>query len=138
LLHRRLGLESRFRFLGFRADAVDLLAASDVFCLPSHHEGLPVAIMEATTLGLPVVATAVGGIPEVLKNGVSALLVPAHDPNALAGALISVCSNASLRNKLGSGAFSVSAAFDARRSVERLAAIYRSFANRHRTGFANG
>ena len=65
----RLGLGDRFTFLGYRADAVRVMAAFDVFCLASHYEGLPIALMEALALGLPVVATDVGGVAELVTDG---------------------------------------------------------------------
>jgi len=85
--HARLGLGEAVRLLGERQDVLDLLFASDVFCLASRHEGLPVALMEALAVGLPVVATSVGGVPELVDDGVEGLLVPSDDPAALAAAL---------------------------------------------------
>ena len=68
-LRRRSGLGERFALLGYRDDATRLIAAADLFVLASHHEGLPVTVMEALTLGVPVVAPAVGGLPEVVTSG---------------------------------------------------------------------
>ena len=79
-LHERLGLGDRVLLLGQRDDAVRVLAACDVFTMASDNEGLPVALMEALALGLPVVATAVGGIPEAVTDGVEGLLVPPSRP----------------------------------------------------------
>ncbi len=67
-LHRASGLGDRFRLLGYRDDTTRLIAAADLFVLASHHEGLPVTVMEALTLGVPVVAPAVGGLPEVVER----------------------------------------------------------------------
>ena len=67
-LHEQLGLGDRFRLLGFRPDAVRIMAGCDVFCLASHHEGLPIAVMEAMALGLPIVATDVGGLSELVVD----------------------------------------------------------------------
>ena len=72
-----LELGDRFRFLGYRPDAAHVMSAFDIFCLASHHEGLPIALMEALVLGLPVVATDVGGIAELVTDGRDAVLVPA-------------------------------------------------------------
>jgi glycosyltransferase involved in cell wall biosynthesis len=77
-----LGIATRVRFLGIRRDVPDALAASDVFVLASNYEGHPLSVMEAMAAGLPVVATAVGGIPELVKQGESGLLVPAGDGEA--------------------------------------------------------
>jgi glycosyltransferase involved in cell wall biosynthesis len=80
-------LGDRFRFLGFRADVHSVMSAFDIFCLSSDHEGLPVALMEAKALGLPVVATGVGGIPEAVVDGVDGALVPPGDSDGLAEAV---------------------------------------------------
>ena len=66
----RLGLDERFRLLGYVEDTPALLGASDVFVLASRVEGLPIALLEAMAMGLPVVATAVGGTPKVVTDGV--------------------------------------------------------------------
>ena len=76
------GSATRFTFLGYRPDAVRVMSAFDVFCLPSHYEGLPIALMEALALGLPVVATKVGGVAELVTDGEDAVLVPAGEPDA--------------------------------------------------------
>jgi glycosyltransferase involved in cell wall biosynthesis len=86
-LHTQLGLGDRFRFLGFRSDVHSVMSAFDIFCLSSDHEGLPVALMEAKALGLPVVATGVGGIPEAVVDGVDGALVPPGDSDGLAEAV---------------------------------------------------
>jgi glycosyltransferase involved in cell wall biosynthesis len=82
-----LGLAGQAHFLGQRQDVPDLLKAMDIFVLPSYSEGLSLALLEAMAAGLPVIATAVGGTPEVVTDGVTGLLVPPRDPEALAGAL---------------------------------------------------
>ena len=79
-LHVELGLGDRFKFLDQREDVLQLLAGADAFVLASHHEGLPVALMEATSVGLPVVASRVGGIPQALEDEVDALLVTSGRP----------------------------------------------------------
>src|SRR5690606_27997930 len=86
--HERLGLGRRLVLAGYRPDAVDVVAAGDVFCLASRHEGLPVALMEALALGRPVVATRVGGIPELVTDDVEGVLVPPDDADALAEAVL--------------------------------------------------
>ncbi|MFI5047754.1 MAG: glycosyltransferase [Acidimicrobiia bacterium] len=85
--HDRLGLGDTFRLLGYRTDATRLIAAADVYVLASHHEGLPVTVMEALALGVPVVAPAVGGLPEVVRTGDNGILVAPGDAGALAAAI---------------------------------------------------
>lgn len=92
-LSRDLGLEHRIRFLGFRADVADVVAAADVFCLSSLWEGVPLAVQEAMLLGTPVVSTDVGGMPEIVSDKRSGRLVPEGDACALAAAIDEVCSS---------------------------------------------
>jgi glycosyltransferase involved in cell wall biosynthesis len=82
-----LGVEARVGFLGEQSQVADVLAALDVFVMPSRHEGLGVAVLEAMAMALPVVASAVGGLPEAVEQGRTGLLVPSDDPVALATAL---------------------------------------------------
>jgi len=100
-LTRKLGLEKTVVFTGFRKDAVRLLQMADIFALSSLSEGTSLALLEAMACGLPVVATAVGGNPEIVEDGKTGLLVPSEDPPALAGALWLLAENPSLREKLG-------------------------------------
>ncbi len=87
---RARGIEGRLRFLGSRPDALDFIAAADVFVNPADVEGLPVAILEAQSLAKPVVATAVGGVPSVVIDGETGRLVPPGEPQMLADALLGV------------------------------------------------
>ena len=82
-----LALGERFRFAGARSDVLRLLAAADFFVLPSRHEGLPVTLMEASAMGVPLVVPAVGEIPNLWTDGVDALMVPPERPDALADAI---------------------------------------------------
>jgi glycosyltransferase involved in cell wall biosynthesis len=81
---RSLGLGDSARFLGWRDDAASLLAASDVCLIPSRAEGQSLVALEAMALGVPVVASAVGGLPEMIRHEATGLLVPPRDPPALA------------------------------------------------------
>ncbi len=89
------------RFLGFRTDVADLLGAVDFFALPSLTEGLPLSVLEAMAQGLPIVATPVGGIPEVVREGVDGFLTPVNDPRALAERISALCADPSLRARMG-------------------------------------
>lgn len=80
----------RIRFLGQRKDMPDLMQAADAYVMSSVFEGLPMVLLEASASGLPIVATGVGGNPEVVKDGASGLLVPPHDPVMLADAMLRV------------------------------------------------
>ena len=99
-----LGLQSRVHFAGARRDLGNVLAAIDVFVMPSLWEGLPLSLVLAMGAGLPVVATAVAGIPEVIVNGERGLLVKPGDVAGLGAALARVCGDRSEGMRLGGNA----------------------------------
>jgi glycosyltransferase involved in cell wall biosynthesis len=95
-----LGMADRVHFLGFRRDVVNVVSAFDVFVLPSLKEGLSIAVMEAMALRRPVIATAIAGLPEVVRDGETGLLVPAANAEALAEALARTLCDKSLAEAL--------------------------------------
>jgi len=120
-----LGIAGRVRFLGMRRDVPQLLAAMDVMALSSLEEGLPVSILEAMGAGLPVVASAVGGIPAVVQDLETGMLVPAGDVQALAGALERVLGDAVLARAMGTAGFRlVSGKYGANAMVQSYREIY--------------
>lgn len=125
-LARSLGLgESRVRFLGWREDVPELLAAHDLFILPSRTEGRPFALLEALSAGLPCIATAVSGIPETLGHGRAGELVPPEDPAALAAAIDGFFSDPTpLWNKADAAADQPRLDFDAERNLKRLIDVW--------------
>jgi glycosyltransferase involved in cell wall biosynthesis len=124
--HAARGLGDRFQVLGYCDRATSLIGAADVFVLASHHEGLPVSVMEALVLGVPVVAPAVGGLREAVTDGESGLLVRPDDPDALAEAIARVATDDELRAKLAAGAERDGTRFSSAVSVARVEAIYRA------------
>jgi glycosyltransferase involved in cell wall biosynthesis len=101
---RESGLTPRLSILSYRNDVADLLAAADVFVMPSLWEGMPLALLEAMLAGKPVIATSVGGIPEAIEHDVTGLLCPPCNSPALARALGAVLRDAALRDRLGRAA----------------------------------
>ncbi|KIQ97465.1 Glycosyltransferase [Lysobacter sp. A03] len=99
-----LSIRGRVHFLGARDDVARLLPALDVFALPSLTEGLSIALLEACAAGLPIVATAVGGNPEIVTDGCTGVLVPPDDREATRNALEALLKDAALRKRLGSAA----------------------------------
>jgi glycosyltransferase involved in cell wall biosynthesis len=102
-LARRLGVADRCLFLGHRDDVPALLAAADLFVLPSHFEGLPVSVLEAMSAGCPVVATEIGGTDEAVVDGESGLLVPPRNPAALGAAIRRMRDEPELARRLAAG-----------------------------------
>jgi glycosyltransferase involved in cell wall biosynthesis len=95
------GLGDRVIFSGMRRDVASILAVSDIFVLASRYEGLPLAIIEAMMAGLPVVATRVGGVAELVEDGVTGLIVPPRDGEALTRALRRLLADPELRHRMG-------------------------------------
>jgi glycosyltransferase involved in cell wall biosynthesis len=118
------GLGDTFRFLGFRPDAVALIAAADVFVLASDWECMPVAVMEAIAVGTPIVATAVGELPALFEDGVEALLVPPGHPGLLAAAIRRITSDPALGTRLAAAAAARAGEFDVRRAATSVEEIY--------------
>jgi glycosyltransferase involved in cell wall biosynthesis len=120
-----LGLQERVRFLGVRADVPAILNASDLFVLSSRWEGNPLSVMEAMAAGLPVVSTAVGGVPELVREGETGLLVPSGDAAALARALQALVDDPARREAMGKAARQHAIThFDIRHTVRQYEALY--------------
>ena len=102
-----------------------IYATADVFCLPSFAEGLPVVLMEAMSMQIPCVSTSIAGIPELIRNEMDGLLVPAADLEALVGALARLMDDGALRNRLArAGRARILEHYDLGRNVEALAGIF--------------
>jgi glycosyltransferase involved in cell wall biosynthesis len=132
----RLGL-GRVLFLGNRPDIPQLLAASDLFVLPSLWEGLPIALLEAMAAGLPVVATDVAGSRQVITDGQDGMLVKPGDPEPLRWAILSLISDAAKRTRLGQAAKRrVETEFSASAQAAHHARAYTAALKRRRAGGA--
>ena len=122
-----LGLSDHFRFLGFRPDAPRLIPAFDVITVPSHIEPLGNATLEAMAAGRPVVGSRVGGIPEMVVDRETGVLVPAQEPGALAEALEPLITSPELRQRLGLAARQrAERAFSLAAHATRLQSLYDS------------
>ena len=128
-----LGLEDRVIMPGERRDVPELMSAMDVFVLPSLIEGLPNTVLEAMCAGLPVVATSVGGTPDVVAHGVSGFLVPSNNAAALGEALESLLGDGDLRREMGlSGRRLAQTKFSMERMVREYEALYERVVERAR------
>jgi glycosyltransferase involved in cell wall biosynthesis len=127
----RAGLGDRVRFLGRRDDVPSLLAAADVFVLPSHTEGLPNALLEAMAAGRPIVTTDIPGCRGLITDGVSGLLTPPKRPDELSRRIRRLIDDPDLAARLGRAARQrVAKDFSERAMVGRYARLYRSIAGR--------
>jgi glycosyltransferase involved in cell wall biosynthesis len=126
-LARRIGVEDRVRFLGYRTDARALVGLMDVLVVPSLTEGSPLIVLEAMAAGVPVVASAVGGIPDQVRHGEEGLLVPPGDQEALAGALGELLRDPDRARLLGvAGRRRTMNEFSHEEMVRRIKAVYRA------------
>ena len=116
------GLGGRVIFAGFRHDVPEILRDTDVLVLASIlPEGSPMVLIEAMAMGVPVVATSVGGVPEIVVNSVTGILVPPGDPNAIAEGIVELLSNASRKAMMGDSARRrAHAQYGARAMTERI------------------
>jgi glycosyltransferase involved in cell wall biosynthesis len=120
-----LGLTDIVEFLGWLPDINSVLQEWQIFVQPSLEEGLPVAVLEAMSSKLPVVASAVGGLPEIIQDGITGRLVPPADPEALASCLRPMLLNLSESRRMGeAGAIRVSEHFSSQRMVDEISKVY--------------
>lgn len=126
----RLQGAAHVHFLGFRNDMRRLLRQADVLALPSLSEGLPNVVLEAMASGLPVVATRVGGVPELVQDGVTGLLVEPRQPAALAQAIVRLLDDRALAGKLAQQARTmVHERYSAERQTQQLLGVYAEVAH---------
>jgi glycosyltransferase involved in cell wall biosynthesis len=119
-------LEEHVFLLGNIEDAAEYLKAADIFILASRSEAMPYAIIEACIAGLPIIATAVGGIPEVIENEVSGILIPPLDDNALAKAIVRLSTDPALQQRLSAGALTSSLRFRFADTLQKTIDLYLS------------
>jgi glycosyltransferase involved in cell wall biosynthesis len=119
------GLTDTTLVVPFEGRVEPYLKALDAFVLPSYWEGMPIAVLEAMAMGLPVVASAVDGTPEAIEEGVTGYLVPAHDPGALADRLQAVAADPAGRARIGEAARAeAQRRFGVERMVARIESLY--------------
>jgi glycosyltransferase involved in cell wall biosynthesis len=122
-----LRLNANVHMLGFRDDIVDVMQSLDVFLITSATEGLGTIVLEAFAAGVPVVATRAGGIPEMVEDGVTGLLAPIGDAQALANATMSILTHPDSGKKLADQAYMKVQEFSYQATAEKTLDIYRTF-----------
>ena len=129
---KELRLDKHVLLPGFRADVLAFLRAFDVFVMPSIAEGLGTSLLDAMAASKATVATNTGGIPEVVADGETGVLVPPRDHRALAQAISRLLKDKNLRERLGAaGLARVQRVFSAARMVDETLAVYRAHAGHH-------
>lgn len=121
---RSLGVDDRVIFAGWREEVPAMLKAMDIFAFPSFNEGMGKALVEAMYVGLPVVATRVGGVPELIQEGTEGYLVPPRQPEALAEALLGLARDEGLRRAMGAAAERRARGYSVEGMIEKLEALY--------------
>jgi glycosyltransferase involved in cell wall biosynthesis len=122
---KKLGIESHVIFLGRRTDVPELLAASDLFVFPTLQDALPTVLFEAMAAGLPIVASQVGGVPEIIHHQENGFLLPPADPSSLAAACIYTLSNSDYSDRISASALrTVKDKFDIQKQVQNLVNLY--------------
>jgi glycosyltransferase involved in cell wall biosynthesis len=129
---RSLGLAGAVHFLGARADVDNVLRAADVGALSSDREGSPLLVFECMANGTPLVATAVGGVPDVVEHGRTGLLVPRRDPDALANGLISLLTDPGRRAAMAAAGREALSRYTIDATAARFAALYDTLAAEQR------
>jgi glycosyltransferase involved in cell wall biosynthesis len=108
------------------AEKINLFRSAHIFVYPSYHEGMPMAVIEAMACGLPIIATRVGGLPDLVEPGLNGLLVPAGQPDQLAVAIQQLVANPQIRSSMQIGSFRrAQENFDVEKLVFRLLDIYK-------------
>jgi glycosyltransferase involved in cell wall biosynthesis len=130
----RAGLERHVKFLGWVDNITNVLSSWDIFVMPSLEEGFPIAALDAMAAGLPVVATLVGGIPELVEDGVTGWLVPARDVESLISRLRLLLHDPGLRVRMGEAGYArVQDHFSAAQMRARIARLYDELLDKGRT-----
>lgn len=122
-----LGVGDRCEFLGWITgeEKEELFNRAGIYCLPSKNEGMPMSVLEAMAHGIPTIATPVGGVPQVIEDGIDGFLVPVDDEGALSSILCKLADSSLLRSKIGaSGRKTIENNFSIERNIEALAKLY--------------
>ena len=120
----KLGLKDRFVFVGFREDIGNFLKTFDIFVLASKKEGMGTSLLDAQSVGLPVIACETGGIPEIIAHGKNGMLVPPENEQKLANAILLLANNNKLRESLGQNAIETISEFEIHKTVIKNIKLY--------------
>ena len=128
-----LGIEDHTLFLGWRNDVADILSVMDLFVLPSLNEGMGRALVEAMAMGKAVIATSVGGVPDIVEHGISGVLVPAGNAGQIAIAMVDLLTDGPGRRRLGEIARKRAQSYGVEAMVDRIETLYTDLWNARHT-----
>lgn len=124
-LSTQLNIQEHVIFLGHRTDIPEILAASDLFVFPTLQDALPTVLFEAMAVGLPIIASEVGGVPEIIRHQENGFLIPPADPSSLAGACIHMLRDRDYSGRLSRSALhTVKDRFDIKKQIQNLVSLY--------------
>jgi glycosyltransferase involved in cell wall biosynthesis len=126
-----LGLAGKVLFLGWRPDVDEIMGCFDIFVLPSLNEGMGRVLVEAMATGLPIVASSVGGIPDLVKDGENGLLVPPADASALEKAFSDLLTDKEKRNRMGEAGKKMCLPYSAEAMVEQIDDLYKDLLEKY-------
>jgi glycosyltransferase involved in cell wall biosynthesis len=132
----KLGLQNRIIFLGERRDVVDILLASDIFVLSTHIEGLPISVIEACCAGVPIIATGVGSLADLPRQGLDMLLTKPGDSDSLRDALLSLADPARRESMVRHLPDRARAMFSIEQTTQSYLSVYRQITIRAGSGTA--
>jgi glycosyltransferase involved in cell wall biosynthesis len=129
-LSYRLDIAGYVRFLGWRPDVAQVMAACDIFCLPSRNEGMGKVLVEAMAMGKPIIASSIGGIPDIVRSGENGILVPAGDAAAWAEAIAHLCRDPEERRRMGDAGMQMAPCYSSEEMIKRIDRLYEELLNK--------
>ena len=129
-LSLRLGIAEYVRFLGWRPDVARVMAACDIFCLPSLNEGMGKVLVEAMAMGTPIIASSIGGISNIVRSGENGILVPAGDEAAWAEAIVRLCRDPEERRRMGDAGMQMAPRYSSEEMIKRIDRWYEELLNK--------
>jgi glycosyltransferase involved in cell wall biosynthesis len=130
-LSLRLGIAEHVRFLGWRPDVARVMAACDIFCLPSRNEGMGKVLVEAMAMGKPIIASSIGGIPDIVRSGENGILVSVGDTAAWAEAIACLCRDPEKRRRMGDAGMLMAPRYSSEEMIKRIDRMYWELLNKN-------
>ncbi|MBU0652909.1 MAG: glycosyltransferase family 4 protein, partial [Proteobacteria bacterium] len=125
----RLGIAEAVRFFGWRPDVAQVMALFDIFCLPSRNEGMGKVLVEAMAMGKPIIASSIGGIPDIVRSGENGILVPVGDTAAWAEAIARLCRDPEERRRMGDAGMQMAPRYSSEEMVKMIDQLYGKLLN---------